>query len=107
MRALAARDEGVAGRRHGLGIPGHLQYGKYSFLEALLIIALLIGLVVVGLFTLYTRTLLLVQAGYSAKVYGTSNEIFETSLQAQLAGAPYFMAPELLRGERHTVASDV
>jgi serine/threonine protein kinase/tetratricopeptide (TPR) repeat protein len=42
-----------------------------------------------------------------AKLRDSVTDLFETSLQSQPAGAPYFIAPELLRGERPTVASDL
>jgi tetratricopeptide (TPR) repeat protein/tRNA A-37 threonylcarbamoyl transferase component Bud32 len=41
-----------------------------------------------------------------AKVRNAESELFESQVNLQ-AGAPYFMAPELLRGEKPSIASDV
>lgn len=41
-----------------------------------------------------------------AKVRDAESELFESQVNLQ-AGAPYFMAPELLRGEKPSVASDI
>ncbi len=42
-----------------------------------------------------------------AKIRESSSNLFETSVQPLVAGAPYFMAPELLRGQRPSIASDL